>query len=231
MSIVDFLNERDINSSFDNRKLLWQQFDPSEVYTGSASQNTRLLQHYEFGEVVPSLRIVNAVVNEGDQVQAVVQSTTNVTIENSFGAMSFDADANETVDLGVVNKVGIFPIRVLNGLIESESALVVIQGDSIGTFHVGIWEGLYELESAPSTIAPDAGDENLFLKFFDAVDQDLIEQAALAALNDTLAPENWLGLGLDVFIGITVTIVAPGVGAGYASEQRDFTWLISHSTF
>ena len=70
MSIVDYINSRGGDSSFEARKLLWTYWKPNETYTGTAAQNTELLEalqrHYDSG---PTVEVVTPLVDAGAEVK------------------------------------------------------------------------------------------------------------------------------------------------------------------
>lgn len=217
MSIVDYINSRGGDSSFEARKLLWTYWKPNETYTGTAAQNTELLEalqrHYDSG---PTVEAVTPLVDAGAEVK--VKCDRDVTMSSFLSTSSFNASAGDEVSIGNA-KVGSFVLQATDGSREFIGE-VFIWPNSAGTqLEVQLLEGSV---TDPDAAAPTPEEKALFEKFIDGVTSDLLGQAATEAFPDWIA---------DSAAGLSGTmmscVVFPGAGCVLAGGQVAFDYGIA----
>lgn len=210
-SIVDYLKSKGLDSSIEARRGLWVRFDPSEVYTGSASQNTRLLNYFKAADAAPALRLSQPIYQIGDEVEATVDARGPVLLENHFGMTSQQVLPGQQFSLGSLTRAGLFLVSARDGLLQTEMALVAMPG--AGGVQVGLWESGYELDDVPTPVPLEPGDEDLFGGFFDNLSLTDVGDALTATASTFFTADRWFGLGLDIAVGGVVAIFNPVAGA------------------
>jgi hypothetical protein len=210
-SLVDFLKARKQSSDFRSRQILWGLLDPREVYSGSATQNTRLLEALSFGEQAPELVFENALVIQGDAVTARIISPTPVVVESGLNRRSILADPDDVVDLGLADAFGIFPMHVKNDQVSSLGQLTLLpEGDRVS---VQWWNVPTEIpEDSIFIELPDPSFETIVEQFFSHF-PNVAGEAAEQAFEDLFSINNLTGLVFDSFSGMAILLI-PGAGAG-----------------
>ena len=176
VSLVEFLDERGVDSSFDSRDILWQQFKPNEKYTGTAAQNLALLEQLQQDEIVPKLELTANIFDVGDLVRARVVSSATVGIETYLGSRSFAAEPDEIVDLGTVREIGSFPIRITNNLLFREGILLLFP-QSDGKLTATIIATPRKDETPPEPIELTEGDFEIIGKYYRGLTKDILRES------------------------------------------------------
>jgi hypothetical protein len=219
-SLVDFLKSKGFGSSFASRRLLWGWYTPRERYAGSPAQNNRLLEALRLGFRAPALQLTGTLYDVGATVEAVVRTDTKVFVLNWFGQQSQEAEPDATLQLGKLNYAGVFPLQIRTGLTVTmgdtvtTGALVAVP-DPSGKIRVGLWDTPVVYSAAPVPLPLAAADEALLVKFYTKVVEtpNLLNDVGKAVLADYMKADKWFGLGLDVFVGVIITLAPPAGGA------------------
>ena len=209
VSIVDFLNQRGIDSSREYRAILWQQYKPNEKYTGLPEQNTDLLQQLEQDELVPNLELISSLYEIGDVIQAKVISQVRVGIETNLGQRSFEADPEEIVNLGTVTETGSFPIRIANNLFFREGILLVYPNSDNKLLATILANGA-EYDAPPEPILFEEEALNLFEKYFQGFSAEILGDSLIE-----LFTPDWVAANI-VELSTALTICGVSVGVGCA---------------
>ena len=172
MSLVDYINDLGGDSSFTARKTLWTFWNPSELYTGTATQNTEFLEALKrFHEQGPQLTLQAEQVATGSEVK--VKADRDVTVSSFLSRSSFGAEANEEVSLGDA-EFGNFPIQATDGTREFSGELFLWpSGDS------QLEASLLAASQTQTNVAdPTPDQQTLIGKFIDGLTVDRLKQAA-----------------------------------------------------
>lgn len=216
-SIVDYLKGRKQASDFQSRRILWGQFDPSEIYTGSVAQNTRLLHALKLGEASPELEFVSSVVPIGGEIHAKVLSRSQVLIENGLNLTSSNASSNATVLLGTASRFGLIPLHIRNESASSLGQLVLLPHD--GQVRIDWWAVPTQTTEESFIISvADPSVKTLVEQFFKHFG-DVAEDAAKLAAKDLLQAANASAILMDVFTGTVVVLVTGGTATIVISAQ------------
>ncbi|MCA9135410.1 MAG: hypothetical protein KDB00_01590 [Planctomycetales bacterium] len=217
-SIVDYLREHGQDASFTGRKAIWQLLFPAENYQGSAEQNLRLLNLFRTSELTPTIQLTKSQVPLNSELEAIVGGISPVGIECSLNQMSFQAAPGQTIILGIVDRSGFFPLHVFIDSQGTSGEIVVLPSLVPGHVDVALWTVPYKFDDVTIPVVVTADERDVVERFTDFIfsTEDYASNAAAEAGVDFFKPENWLGLGLDVFIGVGISIVTtPGGGAIY----------------
>ncbi len=215
-SIVDFLVERNRDASRAARRDLWHQFQPLERYEYTAEQNLRLLEFLRMAETIPQIQLIRGtqIYDASNDLLVRMQGTDTGTLHTGFGGdQAVDVLPYATFSIGNLDGPGLTPVVIQTGANQSEMLVVAVPNDT-GQLDVGLWETSYEYDTPPTPIVVDTADDSLLERFFDAITEDAMERAFLTAGDQFLQPDSLFGVGLDLFVGITVSLVFPPAGTG-----------------
>ncbi len=229
-SLVDYLRARRLAHDFVARRRLWSLHNPRVAYSGTATQNTELLQELRWAEAVPELELTQAVYNVGDTIAARVMSMVPVNIESGLSRTSFAAAPGTVVNLGRANSFGFVTVKVMNSTgppLASAGTLALLPAPA-GRVHAGLVTALMTEgdELVPIVLAP--GEVTLFRAFLNSAlanNAAVLKTAFAEAAREFVAPENWLGLAMNFQIAFTISIVATpvaGVVAFLTANSGDF---------
>ena len=176
-SVVDYLNSKGHDSGFEARATLWYQMHPNAKYSGTAEQNTELLAALKRNDATPQIFLLDMLVSVGDSVRVKTAEGQSLLFESELAARSFESTGG-TVELGKA-KVGVFSLRVTDGLREINGQLFIWPDDS-GKLSVQLFTGTSKSRTEGlSTIAtPDEGTVGAFKKFFVALNEERFKAAA-----------------------------------------------------
>lgn len=219
-SIVDYLKAKKLASDFQSRQLLWGQFDPREIYVGSAEQNTRLLSALKLGETAPELEIVSKNIQVGEEIYARILSGSEVLIENGLTRTSSNAIPGDTVQLGTSDRFGVFPLHIRNKTTSSLGQLVLIPHE--GKVHVDWWSVPSEPEEKSFMITvSDPTKVELLTKFSNHF-QDVAGEAAKLAAQEMANTAKASAVMIDVFTGVVVVLISGGAGFVVTTQLAEY---------
>ncbi|MCP4189691.1 MAG: hypothetical protein GY768_03575 [Planctomycetaceae bacterium] len=213
-SVVDFLRTRGLDSSQRARRELWQTYAPLEPYLFSADQNLRLLDWLRFGESMPQIELIRGtqIYDVGEPLQVRLSGSGSAQLHTGFsGEQALELLPHQTFSVGELPCAGLYPVIIQQGDQTSESLIISTPSDG-GRFEVGIWEGSQRYDVVPSPVPAEADDPNLLERFFAAATELTIQSALATAGQQFLQPESLFGVGLDIFVGVTGTVVFPPAG-------------------